>query len=340
MIYKSKVFYGSFWYDNELTGKQKFHTKPVPRVGGIAVLAGMMVANLPLWLIIAFLPIFFVGLAEDLTKKVSPIVRLIFSFLSAVLAIYGLNLGILATGWPFFDNIITNYPIVSILSTILIIGGISNSANIIDGFNGLLLGFALMVFAIFAFVAFRLDDQFLFMLIISIIGSLLGVFAFNFPKGLIFLGDSGSYLIGFLMSIFSLILLNRHPDISPWLPILILIYPIFELLFSIYRKKFLRGDSPLKPDGIHLHMLIYKRIAPKYFGIKSKGWQLNAGTSVIMFFFIAPPFLISLLFWESSFILMIGTLLFCLFYIHIYFSIIRFKSKDLIISKLIHYFRN
>jgi UDP-GlcNAc:undecaprenyl-phosphate/decaprenyl-phosphate GlcNAc-1-phosphate transferase len=338
-IYKGQGLYKSIFQDNELTGKQKFHIKPVPRVGGIAVLAGILIAKFPIWMIIASIPIFAGGLLEDITKKVSPISRLFFSFVSAMIAIYGLDLGLQSIGWPLVDNIILNYPIVSILLTVLIIGGISNSANIIDGFNGLLIGFSLMAFTIFAFVAFSLEDQFLLIPIIATIASLLGVLFFNFPKGLIFLGDGGAYLIGFLLSIFSLILLNRHPDISPWLPILVLSYPIFELLFSIYRKKLLRGNSPLMPDGIHLHMLVYKRIVPKYFGIKKKGWQRNACTSLIMIFFIAPTMILSLFFWENNIILMMSTILFCLFYIFIYFSIIRFKLNYSIIFKIINFFR-
>ena len=152
VILKSGGFLESFFHDNELTGKQKFHTKPVPRVGGIAILIGLLVAKLPIWIIISSIPIFFGGLLEDLTKQISPISRLIFSFISASLAIYGFDLGLQSFGWVLFDKVILSYPLISVIITILIIGGISNSANIIDGFNGLLLGFSILAFAIFAII--------------------------------------------------------------------------------------------------------------------------------------------------------------------------------------------
>ena len=82
----------------------------------------------------------------------------------------------------------------------------------------------------------------------------------TFLRGKIFLGDSGAYIIGFLLAILSILTVKRNPEISPWFPIAVLAYPIFETLFSIYRRKFIQKKSPLKNDGLHLHTLIYRRI--------------------------------------------------------------------------------
>jgi len=325
LIIRYQYLYKSYSNDHDLEGKQKFHINPVPRIGGIALLAGILIAQPPFWLVLAIQPIFIGGLLEDLTKNISPRSRLLLSFLSAIIALYGLDIGLQQFGWIWFDSIILGSPVISLVLTTVLIGGISHSANIIDGFNGLLLGFSIMALSIFTWVAWQFDDQLLLLLLISTIGSLLGLFFLNFPRGGIFLGDSGAYLIGFLMAVFSLMLIKRHPQISPWFPLLVLIYPIFETFFSIYRKKLLRGISPGIPDGIHLHMLVYKRIIPQYFGVKGRNWERNALTSVVMWIFTIPPLVTALLFWEEQLVMVSGVIIFCLYYIFFYFQIVRFK---------------
>ena len=165
LIIKYQYLYKSYSNDHDLKGKQKFHQIPVPRIGGTALLAGILIATPPLWLVIAIQPIFIGGLLEDLTKKISPRSRLLLSFLSAIIALYGLGIGLRQLGWPWFDNNILSFPLISLILTTVLIGGISHAANIIDGFNGLLIGFTLMVLSIFTWVLWQLDDQFLLSII-------------------------------------------------------------------------------------------------------------------------------------------------------------------------------
>ena len=328
VIVKYQHLYKSYAHDNnKLEGKQHIHIKTVPRIGGIALIAGILATQPPFWLVIAIQPIFIGGLLEDLTDNISPRSRLLLSFLSAAIAFYGLDIGLQQIGWAWFDSNILSFPIITLALTIVMIGGVSHSANIIDGFNGLLLGFALMVFSIFTWVVWQLGDQFLLLLLLATIGALLGILLFNFPKGKIFVGDGGAYLVGFLMAIFSLMLVRRHPQISPWFPLLVLIYPTFETLFSIYRKKFLRGHSPGDPDGIHLHMLVYKRIVPHFFGVRERDWHRNALTSILMWIFAMPPLITALFFWDKQWVMVSGVVVFCFYYILFYFQIVRFKLK-------------
>jgi UDP-N-acetylmuramyl pentapeptide phosphotransferase/UDP-N-acetylglucosamine-1-phosphate transferase len=99
--------------------------------------------------------------------------------------------------------------------------------------------------------------------------ALIGFFFWNLPFGYIFLGDGGAYLLGFLAGLLGVLVVERHPEVSPWFPLLLLLYPIYETIFSIIRKKFMRNASPFEPDPIHLHMLFYKRLikpnVQKYF---------------------------------------------------------------------------
>ena len=93
------------------------------------------------------------------------------------------------------------------------------------------------------------------------LGALLGFLVFNYPSGRIFMGDGGAYLLGFWLGELSVLLVVRNPDVSPWFPIVLLAYPVVETLFSIYRRKFLQGRSAGRPDAMHLHQLIYRRLA-------------------------------------------------------------------------------
>ncbi|BCF98045.1 hypothetical protein PPGU19_026140 [Paraburkholderia sp. PGU19] len=74
------------------------------------------------------------------------------------------------------------------------------------------------------------------------------------------LGDVGADFTGFMLGELPIVLVMRNRDVSAWYPVLLFMYPIFEMCFSIYRKKFIRGMSPGIPDGVHLHMLVYKRL--------------------------------------------------------------------------------
>ena len=112
-----------------------------------------------------------------------------------------------------------------------------------------------------------------------------GFFIWNWPFGKIFMGDCGAYLIGFLISLNLICLVQRNPEVSPWFPIALLNYPIIEVLFSIYRKTIIRKGSSYKPDGIHFHMLIYKRVSRKI--IKNQIKIANSLTSlIILIYFI------------------------------------------------------
>jgi len=325
VIIRYQSFHASYSHDHDLRGVQKFHTESVPRIGGLALLAGILVADPPIWLLLSALPVFSGGLLEDFTNRVSPKNRLLLAFLSAAIAFYELDIGLKYLGLDWFDSVVLSIPGFSLALTILMVGGVSHATNIIDGFNGLLLGFALAVLLVFGLVVWQLDDQFLLSLILPMIGSLLGLLFFNFPRGKIFTGDGGAYLIGFMLAILSLMLVARHKEVSPWFPLLVLSYPVFETIFSIYRRKYLKGLEIGQPDAIHLHTLVYRRLIPRYFSVSKKGWKRNAFTAVVMWIFVLPPLLSALLWWSHQWVMMLGVVVFCFYYIWFYFRIVRFN---------------
>ena len=160
-------------------------------------------------------------------------------------------------------------------------GGLVNAINIIDGFNGLMIGYSIFVLLAIAFVANILGDGLVLQLSLLLVSSLFGLFVFNFPLGKIFIGDGGAYFIGFMMAIIGLMLGIRNEEVSHWFILLLFIYPLYETVFSIYRKKIVRGTSPSQPDGYHLHMLIYKRL------VKCKTFKNNK----VMCNSVTSPFL-------------------------------------------------
>ena len=332
LIIKYGYLHKKFSYDDDLSSVQKFHTESTPRIGGVSLFLGLIIGffiiektSIPLLIIISLLPVLIIGLAEDLTKSISPTIRLIFSFISAFIAIYLLDISIESIGWEWFDSNILEMKFVSVIISAFMIAGITQSTNIIDGFNGLLLGYSKIVLLILLWVAIQTEDLLIVSILFASLGSIIGVFFFNFPKAKIFTGDGGAYLIGSLLSIICLLLIKRNDDVSPWFALLLMSYPVFETFFSIYRKKFLRNISPSMPDGIHLHMLKYKRVAPLLIGQVTRDYKRNAAASVLIWLFITPSILPAIFWWDNNLIMICSIILFCTYYLWVYFSIVRFK---------------
>ncbi|ACF14515.1 glycosyl transferase family 4 [Chloroherpeton thalassium ATCC 35110] len=332
LIIHTEHFHYIHTHDNDFSGIQKFHEEPVPRIGGIAILAGLLIGSIYLgfhkgemqklliWIGIASAPAFMGGFIEDITKKVSPGIRLSLAFVSASVAFFFMDFSVMKTTWGWLDQ---QVPVISFLITLLAVGGITNGTNIIDGFNGLLLGYSILVLGVLGFVCFQINDVAMLDMILIFIGSICGLFIFNFPRGRIFTGDGGAYLIGFLLVTLSFLIVKRNEEISPWLPFLILIHPIFETLFSMYRRSILRGKSPFKPDSIHLHTLIHRRVIPQLGEIAKK--HHNPITSVLIWGIVMASVIPAIIWWENSFLLIVFIFFYCFLYIWIYLRIIRFN---------------
>lgn len=320
------------------SGVQKFHDWEVSRIGGVAIFLALvgeyillLIKEKPfskdfLFIIISALPIFLGGVVEDLTKKVSPKTRLILAFLSGIFACVLLDANLIRLDIPIVDGLLREFPLISIIFTAFTLAGVSNAFNIIDGFNGLASGIGIIVFLSYAYVSFVVGDYFLLYFNLSVASALLGFFFWNFPYGKIFLGDSGAYTIGFLAGLSGILLINRHDQVSPWFPLLLNMYPVWETIFSIYRRK-TTGYSPLDADAFHFHTLVYKRIVKQRFKNTDKKIR-NSLTSPYMWGLQMVSTIPSLLFWKSTVILLIFCIVFIVIYIWLYFRIIKFKTPN------------
>ena len=337
---------GHRFHDHDLSGPQKFHVAPVPRVGGVGIFLGVSLAVGLLWLrqpaiagqasllMLCALPAFGSGLTEDLTKNQSPRRRLAFTAVSAALAVWLLDASIQRTDIPGLDWLVA-FPLGAALVTIFVVAGVANSVNIIDGFNGLASMCAMLMLASIGYVAFQVNDTLILWLAVAGVGAVLGFFVWNFPGGLIFLGDGGAYFLGFFVAELAILLLHRNPDVSPMFPLLVCIYPVFETVFSIYRRKMLRGQPAGMPDGIHLHSLIYRRIMRWAIGKQSKrsAARRNSMTSPYLWMLCMTAVVPAMLFWDSTPVLGGFVVLFGLVYTGLYWRIVRFKSPRWMVSR-------
>jgi UDP-N-acetylmuramyl pentapeptide phosphotransferase/UDP-N-acetylglucosamine-1-phosphate transferase len=327
--------------DQDLSGPQKFHSRPVPRVGGVAVVVGVLVGvgwlewrtpgsvNAFWLLLICSLPTLVFGLWEDFTKSISPRRRLVATAVSALLAVSLLGVHITRTHIPGVDAAITWYPI-SVMLTVLVVTGVANAINIIDGFNGLAAMCSIIMLAGVAFVAHLVGDGYILAAALVVIGGTFGFFILNYPAGLIFLGDGGAYFLGFVLSVLGISLVERNAEVSPLFPLLLCGYPIFETLFSIYRKKFVSGISPSEPDRFHLHMLVYRRVMRVAIGgshsADRRKTMRNSLTSPYLWILSLFTTIPAVLFWDSTPILSFWIGLFIVTYVTIYWSIVRFRT--------------
>ena len=267
-------------------GLQKFHDTLTSRIGGLAVFVGFWAAAgmapqpvrpLLFALGISVIVTFAAGLTEDLLKKVSCALRFCASMLSSLLFCVMTGYSVTRLEIVFIDDLMAIHA-VSIAFTVLAVSGLTHAVNIIDGFHGLAAGTVIIMLSAFAIVAWTVGDYELVALTTIVIAVLAGFLVVNFPYGHIFLGDGGAYFSGFVLAMVGVMLPMRNPDVSAWVSIVILAYPVVETIYAIFRKTIRSGHHPTKPDRVHLHMLLYRKISRT---VKSKRLA-NPATSVLL----------------------------------------------------------
>jgi UDP-N-acetylmuramyl pentapeptide phosphotransferase/UDP-N-acetylglucosamine-1-phosphate transferase len=328
--------------DHDLSGPQKMHVKAVPRVGGVGILAGICggaaVAALQhvelrwelLLLVACTLPAFGSGIWEDFTKAISPRRRMVALALSGLLGVLLLDGKFTHIGWTFFDDLLAAHGLLWLgaAGAVFAVTGISNSVNIIDGMNGLASMCAVMMALGLAWIAWHVGDGLVCGIALATVGATLGFFLWNYPRGLVFLGDGGAYLLGFIVAELGILLTARHPQVSILAPLLLVAYPVVETLFTMYRRRFIQKRSMTQPDGSHLHTLIYRRL--KRGPVDATGsrgsTRGNSGTSPYLWLLNAVVVVPAMVWWNSTPALALALLVFVAAYLDLYWRIVRFKS--------------
>jgi UDP-N-acetylmuramyl pentapeptide phosphotransferase/UDP-N-acetylglucosamine-1-phosphate transferase len=298
-IVLTQRWHGRLSLDHDLSGAQKFHEQPVPRIGGMAFMVGLAVAAwfyalentdsadrlVPVYLLLAGMPAFLAGMVEDITKKVSVKSRLLMTFLSAALAVWLVDASLPRLDTWGIDYFMAFAPIAAVV-TCFAVAGMANAVNIIDGFNGLASGSVVIMLLGMAGLAYISNDALLIALCLFGAAAMLGFMVLNFPFGKIFLGDGGAYLAGFWLAECAVLLVLRNPDVSAWAVLLCCIYPIWETLFSIWRKSFYRKTGMGRPDRVHFHMLVYRRLVSQRVGRHAAPWIKHGLTSAFIWVWV------------------------------------------------------
>ena len=330
-IVLTKHLHGSHSLDSE-AGVQKVHEEPTPRIGGIAILISAVIGSslappevaALLWpMLIASLPAFFAGAIEDLFKRNGVTERLLATFASGVLAWWLTGVSLTRIDIPLFDLALSIVPI-SVIFTAFALSGVANAINIIDGFNGLASGTVLVCLSALGLISFQVADAEMAKLCFVLAGSIFGFMLVNYPKGKIFLGDGGAYLLGFLLGWVAVMVATRNPyHVSPWAPLLACGYPILEVLFSMLRRR-ARTLKLGHPDRLHLHSLVWGRVSRRWFASQSITTK-NAMVFPILFLFAVLPAVLSVLFRSSTPKLVLSFIVCASIYAFIYARLVHFR---------------
>ena len=243
---------------------RRMHTHPIPRLGGLAIIFGFTVAVLCFYrapsrrIIASFIGagiIAAMGVVDDI-KALDAKPKFLIQILAACIVVIGGNLKIDVLTNP---NFLSENPYwilpdwVSIPVTILWIVFITNAVNFIDGLDGLAAGVSAIMSVSLVFIALRVGEYPVALLGISLMGACFGFLPYNFNPAKIFMGDTGSTFLGFLLATMSIQgVFKSYAIISFAVPLLILGLPLFDAVFAMLRR-ISKGQSPMKADRGHLH---------------------------------------------------------------------------------------
>lgn len=265
----------------DIPDNRKVHKNPMPRIGGLAIyvsfLLGYMlfgeVSNQMFSILIGSFIIILTGIIDDI-KPISAKVKLIGQILASLIVVFYGNilLSEISAFGIYIEFGIFAYPITLIFMVACI-----NCMNLIDGLDGLAAGISSIFFLTVGIIAF-IKGQFglSYELTFILFGSTLGFLIHNFNPASIFMGDTGSMFLGFIISVITLLGFKNVMMSSIIIPLLILAIPILDTLFAIIRRK-LKGESLTKPDKFHIHHQLLKR-------------NLSQRTTVLIIYFINALF--------------------------------------------------
>lgn len=237
---------------------RKVHTHVIPRLGGLAIYIGFMAAVLfcvPLQhelvgMLLGCTAIVAVGIWDDICN-IPAKVKLVGQILAACIPItFGIQIEWLTN--PFGDIIVLP-ELIAIPVTIFWIIGFTNTVNLIDGLDGLAAGVAFIASISMFLLAYNLNQFLPALVIVSMAGAALGFLQYNFNPAKIFMGDTGSMLLGYTLSVAAVLgLVKTAATVALVVPIIALGLPILDTTFAIIRRK-MSGVPIFQPDKGHLH---------------------------------------------------------------------------------------
>jgi UDP-N-acetylmuramyl pentapeptide phosphotransferase/UDP-N-acetylglucosamine-1-phosphate transferase len=335
LLVATKRHHGHLTMDSTI-GVQKFHTVPTPRVGGVGIYLGLLFAwfvvrekavrdILGIILLAGLIPLA-CGLAEDVTKRVGVLPRLLATMAGGVAAWMLTGVALNRVDIYGIDWLMTLTP-VAVIFTAFAVGGVANAINIIDGFHGLASGTTIIALVALGAISAEADDPQLAMTCFLVAASIGGFWLVNYPWGKLFMGDGGAYFSGFALAWLAVLLPVRNPEVSVWAGLLVCAYPVIEVIYSVVRRA-IRHQSPGAPDSGHLHSLIkVKLIRPKLSAQGVDRSVRNAAVSPIVWTFSAIPAIGATAMFDQPVLLAIGILM-CVLAYHLSYRYLLQKEVD------------
>ena len=245
----------------DMPNQRKVHSKPTPRMGGIAIYLGFVVGTLALMvytrqvaaLLVASSVVMLTGLVDDF-KNISPKLKLLGQVLASLVLVYfGYSIRFITNP---FDGSLISLGIFAAPITILWLTGVSNAVNLIDGLDGLSSGVSAIAACCTAIVCVAQKEYTAAALAGVLAASALGFLRYNFHPAKTFMGDCGSLFLGFVLGAISLMGLAKGATvISIFIPLIILGIPLFDTTFAIIRRLVLHKPI-FSPDKMHLHQTL------------------------------------------------------------------------------------
>jgi UDP-N-acetylmuramyl pentapeptide phosphotransferase/UDP-N-acetylglucosamine-1-phosphate transferase len=327
---------------------RRFHVGKVSRLGGLGIALGLgaalIFANMFLevvygktpqalykWFVV-IAPVFLFGIAEDLTHKVGATARLVGAFLSALLAAALLSALVPRLDIPLIDGWFKRWPLLSVMFSALGMAGVSHATNLIDGYNGLSGMVTLMILCAVASVAWQVGDMQILLISLACAGGVAGFLVLNYPRGRIMAGDGGAYLMGFIVALLAVLLVARNRSVSPWFCLALAAYPVFETLFSMYRRVVWQSRSPGEADALHMHQLIHRKWVRPRIPLDSPNalQRRNAATSPYLWLLAACSIVPACWVWDRTLLCLGLCLVFAVVYVTLYLYLLRsgfYKTK-------------
>jgi UDP-N-acetylmuramyl pentapeptide phosphotransferase/UDP-N-acetylglucosamine-1-phosphate transferase len=291
---------------DDLHAVQASHVQKAARFGGVAVLVGLCgaLALLPMApgkllfaIILCALPVFAAGLAEDAGWRVAPVWRLAASICSSLLAIGVLGTMINRMGAGPLDLLVAA-PLPALLLTTLVLTGVSQAFNLIDGLHGLC-GFAgLITAAALTAIAMKTGHDQTVHILWAVMAALGGFVLVNYPRGLVFLGDAGAYLVGFILAYLAIDMLGETPDLSPWAMVLVFFWPLADMTFAVARRMGKKKPS-FRADRMHFHHVVLRGV--EILLLRKKNRRLsNPLATLILLPLMAGPAILGVAVWNDN----------------------------------------
>ena len=254
----------------DVPDERKVHKRPIPSLGGLGIFAGFIMAMLVTipfkgsmmsfqYIVAACLIVFFVGIKDDILI-ITPLKKFLGQFLAAgVLVFKG---GFLLTNMHGLFGIYELTPPISYGLTIFAMVGITNAFNLIDGVDGLAASLGVLIcMALGVFFIVNRDVEYA-CLAFSMMGALLAFLIFNFSPAKIFMGDTGSLIVGLVSAIMVIRFVQMAPTApvismqsSPAVGVAVLFIPLFDTI-RVFGSRMLKGRSPFTPDRNHIHHIL------------------------------------------------------------------------------------